>query len=108
MEMAATFSAHLDLDHGARALHHYGRRALIKLRPPRFRSSLLCYDVDHETRFAMTSKSWIRRLGVRLIVFVLIVAASVSSMHAFENAPKVSVVSFGLFGDQAVFRREAS
>ena len=56
----------------------------------------------------MTSKSWIRRLGAPLIVFVLIVAASVSSMHASEDARKVSVVSFGLFGDQGVFRREAT
>ena len=56
----------------------------------------------------MTSKSWIRRLGAPLIVFVLIVAASVSSMHASEDPRKVSVVSFGLFGDQGVFRREAT
>jgi Peptidase C13 family len=56
----------------------------------------------------MTSKSWIRRVGAPLIIFVVIVAASVSSMHAFEDARKVSVVSFGLFGDQAVFRREAT
>jgi len=56
----------------------------------------------------MTCKSWIRRLGALLIVFVSIVAASVSSMHAFEHARKVSVVSFGLFGDEAVFRREAT
>jgi hypothetical protein len=56
----------------------------------------------------MTSKSWIRRLGAPLIVFVLIAAASVSSMHASEDARKVSVVSFGLFGDQGVFRREAT
>src|SRR5262245_3593019 len=56
----------------------------------------------------MTCKSWIRRLDARLILFVLIVAASASSVHAIENAPKVSVVSFGLFGDQAVFRREAT
>ena len=55
----------------------------------------------------MTSKPWIRWLGAPLILFVLIVAGSVSSLHAFADAPKVSVVSFGLFGDQAVFRREA-
>jgi Peptidase C13 family len=62
----------------------------------------------NETRLAMTSKSWIRRLGAPLIAFVLIVAASVSPLHAFEDARKVSVVSFGLFGDQDVFRREAT
>jgi hypothetical protein len=55
----------------------------------------------------MTSKTWIRQLGASLIAFVLTVAGSVPSLHAFEDDPKVSVVSFGLFGDQAVFRREA-
>ena len=69
-----------------------------------------CYAIvgDHETKFTMTSKSSIRRLGAPLIAFVLIVAPSVSSMHAFEDTRKVSVVSFGLFGDQGVFRREAA
>ena len=53
-------------------------------------------------------KSWVRRLGTPLIVLVSIVAASVSSMHAVEDARKVSVVSFGLFGDKGVFRSEAT
>jgi hypothetical protein len=68
------------------------------------------------TRFAMTSKScwtfkscWIRWLGAPLVAFVLTaVAPSVSSVHAVEDARKVSVVSFGFFGDQGVFRREAT
>src|SRR4029453_13948730 len=55
----------------------------------------------------MTSKTWIRQLGASLIAFVLAVAGSVPSLHAFEDDPKVSVGSFGLFGDQAGFRREA-
>src|SRR3954452_25206618 len=59
-------------------------------------------------RFAMTSKSWIRRLGAPLIAFVLTVAPSVSQVHAVDDARKVSVVSFGLFGDQGVFRGEAT
>ena len=56
----------------------------------------------------MTSKSWVSRLGAPLIALVLTVAPSVSPVHAVEDARKVSVVSFGLFGDQGVFRREAT
>ena len=50
----------------------------------------------------MTSKSWVSRLGAPLIALVLIVAPSGSTVHAVEGARKVSVVSFGLFGDQGV------
>src|SRR5258707_14474354 len=70
--------------------------------------ALLCYGGDHETRFAMTSKSWISRLGAPFIAFVLTGAPSVPPVHAVEDARKVSVVSFGLFGDQGVFRSEAT
>ena len=56
----------------------------------------------------MTSKSWISRLGVSLIAFVLTVAPPISKVHAVEDARKVSVVSFGLFGDLGVFRSEAT
>jgi hypothetical protein len=56
----------------------------------------------------MNSKSWITRLGAPLIAFALAVAPSVSSVHAVEDAHKVGVVSFGLFGDQGVFRSEAA
>jgi hypothetical protein len=56
----------------------------------------------------MTSNSWISRLGAPLIALVLTVVPSVSPTHAVEDAPRVSVVSFGLFGDQGVFRREAT
>ena len=50
-------------------------------------------------------KSWISRLGAPLIAFVLIVTQAVSPARADA---KVSVVSFGLFGDQGVFRSEAT
>src|SRR5262249_17380288 len=63
---------------------------------------------DHETRFAMTSKSWVSRLGAPLTALILTVAPLGSTVHAVEGARKVSVVSFGLFGDQGVFRREAT
>jgi Peptidase C13 family len=56
----------------------------------------------------MTFKSWIGRIGAPLIVVMLIVAPSISPVHAAEDARKVSVVSFGLFGDQSVFRSEAT
>jgi hypothetical protein len=51
---------------------------------------------------------WTSRLGAPLLAFVLTVAPSVSPVHAVEDARKVSVVSFGLFGDQGVFRSEAT
>jgi hypothetical protein len=51
---------------------------------------------------------WISRVGAPLIALVLAVVLSVSPMHAAEDAPRVSVVSFGLFGDQGVFRNEAT
>jgi hypothetical protein len=56
----------------------------------------------------MTSHSWISRLGAPLIALVLMIAPTVPPAHAAEDAPKVSVVSFGLFGDQGVFRSEAT
>jgi len=51
---------------------------------------------------------WTNQLGAPLLAFVLTVAPSVSPVHAVEDARKVSVVSFGLFGDQGVFRSEAT
>lgn len=54
------------------------------------------------------SKSWISGFGAGLIALVLIVAPPLSTGHAAADAHKVSVVSFGLFGDQGVFRSEAS
>lgn len=51
---------------------------------------------------------WINRLSARLIALVLTLALPVSPVHAVEDARKVSVVSFGFFGDQGVFRSEAT
>jgi hypothetical protein len=58
--------------------------------------------------FDMTSKAWISQLGAPLIALALTIAPSVSAVHAVGDAHKVSVVSFGLFGDQGVFRSEAT
>jgi Peptidase C13 family len=51
---------------------------------------------------------WMNQLSALLVAFVVTVAPSVSPVHAAEAARKVSVVSFGLFGDQGVFRSEAT
>lgn len=55
----------------------------------------------------MTSQSWIRGLCARLVALIVIVGPLVSSVRAIEDARKVGVVSFGLDGDQGVFRSEA-
>lgn len=62
----------------------------------------------------MMFKFWIRKFWIRkaaiggpLIAFALIFVLSVSPART-EETRKVSVVSFGLFGDQGVFRREAT
>jgi hypothetical protein len=82
-----------------RALH-------LVVRAWRFRAAIL-YRQSMKRGFALTPESWINRSCAALIAFALIVGASVS-VHAVGDARKVSVVSFGLFGDQGVFRREAS
>jgi len=51
---------------------------------------------------------WMRRLFAPLVVLILAVGLPVSAGHALEDARKVGVVSFGLFGDQGVFRSEAT
>ena len=56
----------------------------------------------------MTPKSrtaWLRAL---LLAFVLAIAPFAASVRAGEEGHKVGVVSFALFGDQGVFRREAT
>jgi len=67
----------------------------------------LCAGND-KIRFTMTYKSWIRWVGAALIALVLTVMPSVSPVHSVEDIRKVSVTSFGLFGDQGVFRNEAT
>ena len=49
-----------------------------------------------------------RRRSVAIVLFFLTLAPMVATLHAAENPRKMTVVSFGLFGDQGVFRREAT
>jgi hypothetical protein len=55
----------------------------------------------------MISRSSIRRLSAPLVAFFLTIWPLVSPVHAVDAA-KVGVVAFGLFGDQGVFRSEAT
>src|SRR5262249_7503694 len=59
-----------------------------------------------EWRFVVTIESLVRRLSVPVAVFFLTLAPMLATVHAAENPHKITVVSFGLFGDQGVFRRE--
>ena len=54
----------------------------------------------------MSSES-LSRLRAPLIALFLMSAMTYAPVHAAEGLRKVTVVSFGLFGDQGVFRREA-
>jgi Peptidase C13 family len=56
----------------------------------------------------MTIRSLVGRLSLAVVGLLLTFAPTVTSLHAAENTGKTTVVSFGLFGDQGVFRREAT
>ena len=61
-----------------------------------------------EWKFVVTIESLVRRLSAPVIVFLLTLASTVATVHAAENPRKMTVVSFGLFGDEGVFQREAT
>jgi hypothetical protein len=61
-----------------------------------------------EGRFVMTFKSLFSRFSAALIAFFLTFVPMFATVLAAEDLRKVTVVSFGLFGDQGVFRREAT
>jgi hypothetical protein len=61
-----------------------------------------------ERRFVVTFGSLAGRLGVPIIALSLAFAPPFAAVHAAESARKVAVVSFGLYGDQGVFRSEAT
>jgi hypothetical protein len=48
------------------------------------------------------------RLSAPLVAFFLAVAPMFTAVHAAEDHRRMTVVSFGLFGGQGVFRREAT
>ena len=56
----------------------------------------------------MTFGSLVSRFGIPIIALSLTFAQPFAAAHAAENARKVTVVSFGLYGDQGVFRSEAT
>ena len=56
----------------------------------------------------MPSESSVSRLIAPLIALFVTLAAIHAPVHAAEDLRKVTVVSFGLFGHQGVFRREAT
>jgi Peptidase C13 family len=56
----------------------------------------------------MTFQCLVSRLSASVIAFSLTFALMVATVHAAENPRKMTVVSFGLFGDQGVFRSEAT
>jgi peptidase C13-like protein len=56
----------------------------------------------------VTIESLVSRLCLPVIVFFLTLVPIVPTANAAENPRKIAVVSFGLFGDQGVFRREAT
>jgi hypothetical protein len=56
----------------------------------------------------MTFGSFISRLSGALIAGSLAFTLIFAAVHAAEDQRKVTVVSFGLFGGQGVFRREAT
>jgi hypothetical protein len=47
-------------------------------------------------------------LAATLVAFVLTISSSLSAVHAADGTGRVGVVSFGLFGDQGVFKSEAT
>jgi Peptidase C13 family len=60
-------------------------------------------------RFVMTFDSLVRWLTVPLVAFFLTFSSMFAAEHAAaKDLRKVTVVSFGLFGHQGVFRREAT
>jgi Peptidase C13 family len=61
-----------------------------------------------EWRFDMRSKSSVSRLGAALVACFLTFAPMFAAVGTAEDLRKVIVVSFALFGDQGVFRSEAT
>jgi hypothetical protein len=65
-----------------------------------------CGDRDRKVRHEV--KSLVSQLGAALVACFLTFAPIFAVVDAAEDLRKVTVVSFGLFGDQGVFRSEAT
>jgi hypothetical protein len=61
-----------------------------------------------EWRLGMAFRSSITRLGAPLIALALALGSTFATLHAAKEHRNVTVVSFGLFGSQGVFRSEAT
>jgi hypothetical protein len=61
-----------------------------------------------EWRFGMTYQSFVARLTAPLIALALASSPIFPTANSAEEQRKVTVVSFGLFGGQGVFRSEAN
>src|ERR671931_2677928 len=59
-------------------------------------------------RSVMTFGAFISRVSGALFAGSLAFTLILAAVHAAEDQRKITVVSFGLFGDQGVFRREAT
>src|SRR3954452_14095990 len=59
-------------------------------------------------RFVVTLHFLVSRPRAIAMVVLLTWGSMVAAGHAAENPRKVTVVSFGLYGDQGVFRSEAT
>jgi Peptidase C13 family len=69
----------------------------------------MAFECLAKLRFVMTFESSIRWLAAPLVAFFLTFSPMFAAEHAAaEDLRKVTVVSFGLFGHQGVFRREAT
>ena len=64
--------------------------------------------VGNARRSVMTFGYFISRLSGAFIAGSLAFTLIFAAVHAAEDQRKVTVVSFGLFGGQGVFRREAT
>ena len=66
------------------------------------------YMMAAEASEMVMSKHWLRRLHTALIALALALVPLGKGVNAADDAHKVAVVSFGLFGDQRVFQSEAT
>jgi hypothetical protein len=67
-----------------------------------------CRQALLEPEFVMTFESLDSWFSAPLMAFFLTFMPMFATVHAAEDLRKMTVVSFGLFGDQGLFRSEAT